>query len=137
MRFIVASFLAVGLLSTATSAFSPSSSLVTPTRTAFYNRHVPRYATIPKKEEQVAEDATDDDAANGAVEMTDIADDASADEATGTLLGKSIPYSELTVGVLKENFPGENRVSQSPDSVHALTKAGFNVVVQSGGTFFC
>ena len=45
-----------------------------------------------------------------------------------------VPYSELTIGVLKETTDGENRVSQSPDSVRALVKAGFNVVVQKGGT---
>jgi NAD(P) transhydrogenase len=37
------------------------------------------------------------------------------------------------VGVLRERFPGENRVSQSPDSVASLVKAGFNVVVEAGG----
>lgn len=45
----------------------------------------------------------------------------------------AIPYKELTIGVLKETFAGEKRVSQSPDSVSSLVKAGFNVVVQSGG----
>jgi len=49
------------------------------------------------------------------------------------ILGGPIPYSELTVGVLKEVYPGENRVSQSPESVKSLVKAGFNVVVQEGG----
>jgi hypothetical protein len=48
-------------------------------------------------------------------------------------IGNGIPYSELTVGVLKEHFPSENRVSQSPDSVANLVKAGFHVVVQAGG----
>jgi Alanine dehydrogenase/PNT, N-terminal domain len=45
----------------------------------------------------------------------------------------AIPYNELTIGVLKETYPGEKRVSQSPDSIATLVKAGFNVVVQSGG----
>eukprot|EP00538_Stauroneis_constricta_P012665 CAMPEP_0119547806 /NCGR_PEP_ID=MMETSP1352-20130426/1838_1 /TAXON_ID=265584 /ORGANISM="Stauroneis constricta, Strain CCMP1120" /LENGTH=1139 /DNA_ID=CAMNT_0007592843 /DNA_START=69 /DNA_END=3488 /DNA_ORIENTATION=+ len=45
---------------------------------------------------------------------------------------KSIPYSELTIGVLKETYPGENRVSQTPQSVKSLVDAGFTVVVQSG-----
>lgn len=48
------------------------------------------------------------------------------------LLGEPIPYSELTIGVLKETFPGENRVSQTPDSVHSLVKEGFTVVVEAG-----
>jgi hypothetical protein len=50
-------------------------------------------------------------------------------------LGKPVPYSELTVGVLKERYPGENRVSQSPDSVALLVKAGLSVVVETGGAF--
>ncbi len=45
-----------------------------------------------------------------------------------------IPYSELTIGVLKETYPGENRVSQTPDSVLGLVKAGFTVLVEAGGT---
>ena len=44
-----------------------------------------------------------------------------------------IPYSELTIGIVKETFKGENRVSQTPDSVQGLVKAGFTVIVQSGG----
>jgi len=43
-----------------------------------------------------------------------------------------IPYSELTIGIVKETFEGENRVSQTPDSVKSLSKAGFTVIVQSG-----
>lgn len=50
------------------------------------------------------------------------------------VVGKSIPYQEITIGVLKETFEGENRVSQTPDSIKNLVKAGFQVVVQSGGT---
>ena len=46
-----------------------------------------------------------------------------------------IPYTDLTIGVLKESFPGENRVSQTPDAVASLVKAGFNVIVQAGGMF--
>jgi NAD(P) transhydrogenase len=43
-----------------------------------------------------------------------------------------IPYSELTIGIAKETFKGENRVSQTPESVRGLVKAGFTVVVESG-----
>ena len=43
-----------------------------------------------------------------------------------------VPYSSLSVGVLKETFPLEKRVVQSPDSVKMLTKAGFNVNVETG-----
>jgi hypothetical protein len=47
----------------------------------------------------------------------------------------AIPYSELTIGVVKETFDGENRVSQTPDSVAGLVNAGFAVIVQSGGMY--
>ncbi|XP_025063497.1 NAD(P) transhydrogenase, mitochondrial isoform X2 [Alligator sinensis] len=43
-----------------------------------------------------------------------------------------IPYKQLTVGVPKEIFQNEKRVSLSPASVQALVKQGFNVVVESG-----
>jgi hypothetical protein len=55
------------------------------------------------------------------------------EEGSAAVLGRPVPYHELTVGVLRERFPGENRVSQSPDSVASLVKAGFNVVVEAGG----
>jgi hypothetical protein len=51
----------------------------------------------------------------------------------GRFLGTPRPYSDLTIGVMKERYPGENRVSQTPDSVAALVKAGFGVVVEAGG----
>jgi hypothetical protein len=56
-------------------------------------------------------------------------------DAAPKILGEPIPYSELTVGVLKETFPGERRVSQTPDSVRNLVKAGFTVLVQAGGEY--
>ena len=43
-----------------------------------------------------------------------------------------VPYSSLTVGVIKETADLEQRCAQSPESVGSLTKAGFNVLVQSG-----
>lgn len=46
---------------------------------------------------------------------------------------EGIPYSELTIGVLKEELEGENRVSQTPDTVRNLVKEGFTVIVESGG----
>jgi Alanine dehydrogenase/PNT, N-terminal domain len=74
------------------------------------------------------------------VERELVSDDAPAakfldDAISPDLLGTPIPYSELTIGVMKETFPGENRVSQTPDSVHLLVKEGFTVVVERGGTF--
>lgn len=47
--------------------------------------------------------------------------------------GEPIPYEQLTIGIMKETFPGENRVSISPDSAELLVKAGFHVVVEKGG----
>lgn len=52
------------------------------------------------------------------------------------ILGQPIPYGELTVGVMRETYGGENRVSLSPDAVGLLTKAGLDVVVESGGAFY-
>jgi hypothetical protein len=60
-----------------------------------------------------------------------------ADDFTGEaplkILGEKIPYSELTIGVLKETYPGENRVSIAPESAKMLVDAGFSVIVESGG----
>ena len=60
----------------------------------------------------------------------------------GMKVGPPIPYSGLTVGVLKETHPGENRVSLAPGNVRTLVDAGLKVVVESGGEcvffiFFC
>ena len=44
----------------------------------------------------------------------------------------SIPYEDLTIGVIKEDKPLEKRVAQSPDSVALLVKAKFKVVVEKG-----
>jgi len=48
------------------------------------------------------------------------------------ILGEKVPYSDLTVGVLKESYPGENRVSIAPDSAKMLVNAGMSVVVETG-----
>merc|ERR1712159_512518 len=42
------------------------------------------------------------------------------------------PYEKITIGVPKETLPLERRVSQTPDSVKNLVKAGFKVQVESG-----
>ena len=49
------------------------------------------------------------------------------------ILGSPIPYSDITIGVLKEDYQNENRVSVAPESVKMLVDAGLNVVVESGG----
>jgi hypothetical protein len=51
----------------------------------------------------------------------------------GMKVGPPVPYSRLTVGVLKETYPGENRVSLAPVNVRTLVDAGLKVVVESGG----
>jgi len=48
------------------------------------------------------------------------------------ILSHPIPYSQLTIGVTKETFKGENRVSVTPESAEMLIKAGFQIVVQTG-----
>jgi len=59
-----------------------------------------------------------------------------SDDFTGTspskILGEKVPYSDLTVGVLKESYPGENRVSIAPDSAKMLVNAGMSVIVETG-----
>lgn len=45
---------------------------------------------------------------------------------------KGTPYSELTVGIPKENFPLEKRVAATPESVQRLVKPGFKVLVEDG-----
>jgi NAD(P) transhydrogenase len=43
-----------------------------------------------------------------------------------------VPYTKLTIGVPKESYPLERRVSQTPESVGKLVAAGFKVNVESG-----
>ncbi len=66
---------------------------------------------------------------------TDIVAELFSAEPQSQILGEPIPYEKLTIGVVKEDFPGENRVALSPDAVELLVKAGFHVAVQSGGKF--
>jgi hypothetical protein len=63
----------------------------------------------------------------------DVTATAFEEEPQNKIFGKPIPYDDLTIGVMKETFDGENRVSQTPDSVKMLVKEGFHVVVQAGG----
>jgi hypothetical protein len=106
------------------NAFSPQLSLrrvVVPSQTASHRRiksWAPQYATKPKEAEQEA----------GAI-------DTPKPFTQEQSWGQPIPYEKLTIGVIKETFPGENRISQTPDSIRSLVKEGFNVVVQAGGTY--
>lgn len=89
------------------------------------------YATIQKKGDEI------EDIEKQKVYSKSVDDVFNNEKINELLLGKSIPYEELTIGVLKETYPGENRVSQTPDSIATLIKAGLTVVVQAGGTLFC
>lgn len=105
----------VAFQNTCTNAWAPAiTSLVT-------RKVSPRYPTS----HYVASDIE-----KGAEEKTS----AAFEDSSTKILGEPIPYEQLTIGVLKETFKGENRVSQTPDSVRSLVKAGFTVVVQSEGT---
>ena len=53
-------------------------------------------------------------------------------ESPSKLIGEKVRYSDLTVGVLKEKYPGENRVSIAPDSAKLLVDAGMSVIVEAG-----
>jgi len=45
---------------------------------------------------------------------------------------KGTPFTELTIGVPREVYANERRVSQTPESVARLVKAGFKVKVERG-----
>ncbi|MCH7988871.1 MAG: hypothetical protein IID46_06925, partial [Planctomycetes bacterium] len=40
--------------------------------------------------------------------------------------------SRITVGVPKETFPGERRVAVVPATISSFTKAGLDVLIESG-----
>jgi len=86
-------------------------------------KFVPLHATVPK-EDEITTTISDVVVEKGAAKKP-VSGKITKDAA--------VPYDQLTIGVLKETFPGEMRVSQSPDSIATLVKAGFNVVVQAGG----
>jgi hypothetical protein len=121
--------LLVGSRSWFANAFSPHLSLrrvVVPSQTASYRRiksWAPQYATKPEQAEQEADVVANPEPS---VEST---------EAQTQIWSQPIPYEKLTIGVLKETFPGENRVSQTPDSIRSLVKEGLTIVVQAGGTY--
>ena len=133
-----AATLCAALTATGCHAWAPSMGFVsrttttttTPFRRTFSRTPTSIYATVEdeQKDEQKKEsNVPSDDAAF-------ISDAFNKDEAEEAMTFFSpIPYSELTIGIVKETFKGENRVSQTPDSVKGLVKAGFTVVVESGG----
>lgn len=92
------------------------------------------FSTIDKAKASSSGSVSDE-----ADKLIDIIDGVSSNgdaEASTRFLGKPVPYSELTVGVLKETYPGENRVSVAPESVKMLVDAGLSVVVESGGEYY-
>jgi hypothetical protein len=117
----------VGSSSWFANAFSPQLTLrrvVVPSQTASYRRiksWAPQYATKPEQAEQEADTVSTPKPFLGSTEAK--------------IWSQPIPYEKLTIGVLKETFPGENRVSQTPDSIRSLVKEGLTVAVQAGGTY--
>ena len=90
------------------------------------------YSTLEKKPKKSSSDVEEEDFPN----PEDVAAlTTPSDEQTKNILGKPIPYEDLTIGILKESYPGENRVSVAPESVKLLIDAGLNVVVESGGEY--
>lgn len=89
------------------------------------------FATI--EEDATATSSKKDQDADSVAKSFDESDAVVKITKKSTLLGEAIPYSQLTIGVMKEIYPGENRVSQTPDSIRTLTKAGMTVVVEKGG----
>jgi len=69
--------------------------------------------------------------------MTHVANFSTKDERKNasikeTMPALGIPYSSLSIGVPKETYPLEKRVSQTPESVGKLVAAGFKVKVEKG-----
>jgi hypothetical protein len=116
MKFAIVPF---GVLLVGANAFVPTQlghhRLVVPQQQSSSLHKQPLFATIPAKDEKKEVENKNK-------------------QPSPKILSQPIPYEELTIGVTKETYPGENRVSQTPDSVRGLVKAGFKVVVQSGGT---
>jgi len=58
--------------------------------------------------------------------------DKTSQEDASSETNKPIPYSQLQIGIPKERFINEKRVSQTPSTVSQLTKMGFKVSVETG-----
>lgn len=112
-------------------AFSPlqTTARVPVVRVAQLQSKTIRYATVPEQEEQVQEEPAAV-TTNGLTES-----DPTAAAFNKLTVYDGIPYEDMTIGVLKEDMAGENRVSQTPDTVRNLVKAGFKVVVEKGGKY--
>jgi hypothetical protein len=126
-------WIATALLAVECQAFAPSTGLATTTPRrldSIRRRQLPKVIIQTSLYASLADDLTSEslkeDKGKGKK------NNASSVPA-GRRFDNPVPYEQLTIGVLKETFPGENRVSQTPDSVKNLVKAGFTVIVQSGG----
>ena len=91
------------------------------------------YSTLEKKPKS-SSDVEEEDFPNPE-DVAALTTPPSDELSTKNILGKPIPYEDLTIGILKESYPGENRVSVAPESVKLLIDAGLNVVVESGGEY--
>ena len=139
---VVATLGMTSLFFVGSSAFAPplaARTVITPTT-------VPRHSVVSVSplyvKGKVEEDKESSEASPSKKQADQPANDSASSifletDAAPKILGQPIPYSELTIGVLKETFDGERRVSQTPDSVRNLIKAGFTVLVQSGGERGC
>ena len=131
MRAIGAALPLVLLLSPRTS-----DGFTSPARRSVASRHSAQWTLSSTVEDKGASDEKSVDAMSAARSINPVLPYDPADAFTDEeprILGGPIPYEDLTVGVLKETFGGENRVSLAPDSVKSLVGAGFTVVVESGG----
>jgi hypothetical protein len=106
------------------AAFVPlqSSRLTSPAATLGRSR---LFATVPEEKELIQEPETK-------TEVPQVVDSKAKPS-----IWEGVPYEDLTIAVLKEDLAGENRVSQSPDTVRNLVDAGFTVVVEKGGRSLC
>jgi len=123
---IAAAFFVLSLVACPSSAFT----ITSPTRLATSSRIRSPYYSAPTADGRLYVSASEELQKSPLPDDDD--DDEPVKERKESLLGSPIPYSELTIGVLKETFKGENRVSQTPESVRALIKKGITVLVQSG-----
>ena len=133
MKFLYAGALTALLLLHGAYGFSPPASK---TQSLSYGMH----KKISKPYEssiKVLYSSLSDDKQKDETEQikTDVVADLFSAQPKSHILGEPIPYEKLTIGVVKEDFPGENRVALTPDSVELLVKAGFHVAVQAGGKF--
>jgi len=125
------------LIATGCQAWAPTSGLAPKTTTKSFGKFpnylqtqrspTSIYATIEDEKKEQFESKIPSDSVDS------ISDAFNKDDTSEALTFFSpIPYSELTIGIIKETYEGENRVSQTPDSVRGLVKAGFTVLVESG-----